>query len=75
MLDSQIECRLTVVTEPDGEMNLHYHYTVTDPTIAHLVEQLQTELRSPQPMSQLVIASIVTVLLTHLLHQPINLKD
>lgn len=72
MPDICIDCRLTVTTELGKVVNLHYQNRVIDPAIAHLVEQLQTELRSPQPMSQLAIASIVTVLLSHLLHQPVN---
>lgn len=41
--------------------------TVNDPAILHLLELLLTELQTPQPMSQLFIISIVTLLTTHLL--------
>jgi hypothetical protein len=44
-----------------------YARTVTDPAILHLLDLLQTEIQTPQPASQLVIASIVTVVTTHLL--------
>jgi hypothetical protein len=58
-----------VTTEQDGVVKFHDAYPVTDPAILYLVQLLLVELRSPQPMSQLVISSIATVLLTHL-HQP-----
>jgi hypothetical protein len=70
----RIECELMVTTEQDEVINLHYCCSMADPAIAHLVDLLQTELRSPQPMGQLAISSIVTVLLTHLLHQPAHTK-
>ncbi|AFY97017.1 hypothetical protein [Chamaesiphon minutus] len=41
--------------------------TVSDPSILHLLQLLQTEIQVPQLMNQMFVASIVTVLTTHLL--------
>jgi hypothetical protein len=79
-LDSQIltsHLHLTVhpsaidsnMTEQIKSIALPFHYsqTVSDPSILHLLQLLQTEVQAPQPMSQLFVFSIVTVLTTHLL--------
>jgi hypothetical protein len=45
----------------------YYSQTVSDPSILYLLQLLQTEMQAPQPISQLLVSSIVTVLTTHLL--------
>jgi hypothetical protein len=45
----------------------HYSQTVSEPAILYLLQLLRTEMRAPQPMSQILVSSIVTVLTTHLL--------
>jgi hypothetical protein len=46
---------------------LNYYQTVTDPSILYLLQLLQTEMQTSQPMSQMVVSSIATVLTTYLL--------
>jgi hypothetical protein len=44
--------------------------TVSDPSILYLLHLLQAEIQMPQPMSQMSIASIVNILIVHLVkHQ------
>jgi hypothetical protein len=51
---------------------IDYPYVVTNPALLHLVQLLQTELQTPQPMSQMFISSIVAVLTAHLLQTHLN---
>jgi hypothetical protein len=44
-----------------------YSQTVSDPSILHLLQLLQTEMQAPQLMNQMFVVSIVTILTTHLL--------
>jgi hypothetical protein len=44
-----------------------YARTATDPAILHLLYLLHAEIQAPQPASQLVVSSILTVLTTYLL--------
>lgn len=45
-----------------------YHCAVTNPSLLHLIQLLQTEVKlSPQPLSQPFIESIATVLTIHIL--------
>jgi hypothetical protein len=46
----------------------NYSQTVSDPVILHLLQLLQTEMQTPQAMSQLFVSSIVTVITTYLFH-------
>jgi hypothetical protein len=46
---------------------LDYQCTVRDPSIRHLVELLQAEVKTSQPLNQVVISSIAIVLATYLL--------
>lgn len=52
---------------------LYYHCTVSDQSILHLIQLLQTETETLKSMkkstSQTVVSSIVCVLATHLLQQ------
>jgi hypothetical protein len=59
----------TFAAQPLLALPLSYQCPVTDPSILHLVHLLQAELRSPTPLSQTVVASIVQVLTTHVLQQ------
>jgi hypothetical protein len=61
-IDSNIAEQMKSIALP-----FHYSQTVSDPSILHLLQLLQTEMQAPQPMSQLFVFSIVTVLTTHLL--------
>ncbi len=45
----------------------NYSQTVSDPSLLHLLYLLRTEMQTPQPMNQMFIFSIVTVLTLHLL--------
>lgn len=62
MLNPNIAAKFQSVTLP-----FTYVQTVSDPSILHLLQLLQTEIHTPQPMNQLFISSIVTVLITHIL--------
>ncbi|KAB8332163.1 hypothetical protein SD80_021975 [Scytonema tolypothrichoides VB-61278] len=42
---------------------------ITDPSILHLAHLLRAEMETPKPMSQQVVSSIVTILITHCLQQ------
>jgi hypothetical protein len=52
---------------PSILLPFHYSRTVSDPSIFHLLQLLQTEMQSPQRFNQLSVSSIVTVLTIHLL--------
>jgi hypothetical protein len=52
---------------PSILLPFQYAQTVNDPSLLHLLQLLQTELKSPQLMNQLFVSSIITILTTHLL--------
>jgi hypothetical protein len=52
---------------PSILLPFQYSQTVSDPSILHLLQSLQTEMQSPQRINQLFVSSIVTVLTIHLL--------
>jgi hypothetical protein len=52
---------------PSVLLPFHYSQTVSDPSILHLIQLLQAEMLVPQPMNQMFVSSIVTVLTTYLL--------
>jgi hypothetical protein len=66
---SRFTMHLHLIVHPSAIVpnTFNYSQTVSDPAILHLLQLLQTEMQTPQAMSQLFVSSIVTVLTTYLL--------
>jgi hypothetical protein len=52
---------------PSMLLPFHYSQIVSDPSILHLLQLLQSEIQVPQAMNQIFVTSIVTVITAHLL--------
>jgi hypothetical protein len=65
---SRLARHLHLIVHPNAIVPNAFNYsqTVSDPAIVHLLQLLQTEMQTPQAMSQLFVSSIVTVITTHL---------
>lgn len=57
------------MAEPIEAILLPFNYaqTVNDPSILHLIQLLQTEIQTSQPINSMVVSSIVTILTLFLL--------